>query len=181
MAERCVIGTEERIIDFITGQLFIDTDDEGIRQGIERLLIEEKGYSKKDIEVDRKFEIVIGEEINRSKVDLIVSVEEKIVMIIKCARGSLVSREREVLSCARIFDTYIIPFAVVTNGEDAEVLDTISGEVISCGLGAIPSKNQALEALGRIEFKRLPEKRIEKEKRIFLAFDAFKCPSECDY
>jgi hypothetical protein len=180
MAERCVIGTEERIIDFITGQLFIDTDDERIRQKIERLLIEEKGYSKKDIEVDREFEIVIGEEINRSKVDLIVSVEEKIFMIIKCARGSLISREREVLSCARILDTYIIPFAVVTNGEDAEVLDTISGEVISCGLGAIPSKNQVLEALGRIEFKRLPEKRIEKEKRIFLAFDAFKCPSECD-
>ena len=180
MAERCVIGTEERIIDFITGQMFIDTDDERIRQGIERLLIEEKGYSKKDIEVDREFEIVIGEEINRSKVDLIVSVEEKIFMIIKCARGSLISREREVLSCARIFDTFIIPFAVVTNGEDAEVLDTTSGEVIDYGLGAIPSKNQALEALGRIEFKRLPEKRIEKEKRIFLAFDAFKCPSECD-
>ncbi|MBM4136373.1 MAG: type I restriction enzyme HsdR N-terminal domain-containing protein [Nitrospira sp.] len=180
MVERCVIGTEERIIDFITGQLFIDTDDERIRQTIERLLIEENGYSKKDIEVDREFEIVIGEEINRSKVDLIVSVEEKIFMIIKCARGSLVSREREVLSCARIFDTYQIPFAVITNGEDAEILDTISGAVISCGLGAIPSKNQALEALGRIEFKRLPEKRIEKEKRIFLAFDAFKCPSECD-
>jgi hypothetical protein len=180
MAERCVIGTEERIIDFITGQMFIDTDDERIRQKIERLLVEDKGYSKKDIEVDREFEIVIGEEINRSKVDLIVSVEEKIFMIIKCARGSLISREREVLSCARILDTYIIPFAVVTNGEDAEVLDTTSGEVIDYGLGAIPSKNQALEALGRIEFKRLPEKRIEKEKRIFLAFDAFKCPSECD-
>ncbi len=184
MAERCVIGTEERIIiDFITGQLFIDTDDERIRQKIERLLVEEKGYSKKDIEVDREVEIVIGEEINRSKVDLIVSVEEKNFMIIKCARGSLVSREREVLSCARIFDTYQIPFAVVTNGEDAEILDTISaisGEVIGCGLEAILSKTQALETLRGIEFKRLPEERIEKEKRIFLAFDAFKCPSKCD-
>ena len=181
MAERCVIGTEERIIDFITGQLFIDTDDEGIRQKIERLLVEDKGYSKKDIEVDREFEIVIGEEINRSKVDLIVSVEEKNFMIIKCARGSLISREREVLSCARILDVYPIPFAVVTNGQDAEVLDTISGEVIDYGLEAIPSKLQALEALKRIEFKRLPEERMEKEKRIFLAFDAIKCPMECDY
>jgi len=169
------------ICDFITGQLFIDTDDEGIRQKIERLLVEDKGYSKKDIEVDREFEIVIGEEINRSKVDLIVSVEEKIFMIIKCARGSLISREREVLSCARILDVYPIPFAVVTNGQDAEVLDTISGEVIDYGLEAIPSKPQALEALKRIEFKRLPEGRMEKEKRIFLAFDAIKCPMECDY
>ncbi|MDI6889396.1 MAG: type I restriction enzyme HsdR N-terminal domain-containing protein [Thermodesulfovibrionales bacterium] len=169
------------ICDFITGQLFIDTDDERIRQGIERLLIEEKGYSKFDIEVDREFEIVLGEEINRSKVDLVVSVEEKIFMVIKCARGSLVSREREVLSCARILDIYQIPFTVVTNGEDAEVLDTISGEVIGNGLEAIPSKSQILEILKGMEFKRLPEKRIEMEKRIYLAFESIKCPSECDY
>lgn len=184
MSEKCINGTEERIIDFITGQQFIDKDDERIRQTIERFLIEEKGYSKKDIEVDREFDIALGDELNKSKVDLIVSivsVEKNFFMIIKCARGSLVSREREVLSCARIFDTYQIPFAVITNGEDAEVLDTISGEVIGCGLEAVPSKSQALEALKRVEFKKLPEKRIEKEKRIFLAFDAFKCPSECDY
>jgi len=168
------------ICDFITGQAFLDTDDEGIRQKIERLLIEEKGYSKQDIEVDREFEIVIGKEIHKSKVDLIVNVEEKRFMIIRCARGSLVSREREVISCARILDVYQIPFAVVTNGEDAEVLDTISGEVIGNGLGAIPSKANALEAIKQIEFKKLLEKRIEKEKRIFLAFDAIKCPSKCD-
>jgi len=168
------------ICDFITGQAFLDTDDEGIRQKIERLLIEEKGYSKQDIEVDREFEIVIGKEIHKSKVDLIVNVEEKRFMIIRCARGSLVSREREVISCARILDVYQIPFAVVTNGEDAEVLDTISGEVIGNGLGAIPSKANALEAMKQIEFKKLLEKRIEKEKRIFLAFDAIKCPSKCD-
>jgi hypothetical protein len=168
------------ICDFITGQAFLDTDDEGIRQKIERLLIEEKWYSKQDIEVDREFEIVIGKEIYKSKVDLIVNVEEKRFMIIRCARGSLVSREREVISCARILDVYQIPFAVVTNGEDAEVLDTISGEVIGNGLGAIPSKANALEAIKQIEFKKLLEKRIEKEKRIFLAFDAIKCPSKCD-
>ncbi|MDH5201898.1 MAG: type I restriction enzyme HsdR N-terminal domain-containing protein [Nitrospirota bacterium] len=168
------------IHDFITGQAFLDTDDERIKQKIERLLIEEKGYSKQDIEVDKEFEIVIGKEIYKSKVDLIVNVEEKRFMIMRCARGSLVSREREVISCARILDVYQIPFAVVTNGEDAEVLDTISGEVIGNGLGAIPSKANALEAIKQIEFKKLQEKRIEKEKRIFLAFDAIKCPSKCD-
>jgi hypothetical protein len=181
MAERYVSGSEERIIDFITGQLFIDTDDERIRQRIERFLIEEKGYSKKDIEVDREFEIVLGEEINRSSIDLVVSIEGKICMIIKCARGSLVSREREILSCARILDVYQVPFAVITNGEDAEVLDTISSEIIGCGLEAIYSKKQALEALSRIEFKKLPKEKVEKEKRIFLAFDAIKCPSKCDW
>jgi hypothetical protein len=168
------------ICDFITGQVFIDTDDERIRQGIERFLVEEKGYSKKDIEVDREFDVVIGKEINRSKVDLVVNIEEKIFMVIKCARGSLVSREREVLSCARILDVYQIPFAVITNGQDAEIIETISGEIIGCGLEAIPSKTQALEAIKKIEFKKLQDERIEKEKRIFLAFDSIKCPSKCD-
>lgn len=181
MAERCVIGTGERIIDFITGQILIDTDDERIRQAIERFLIEKKGYSKKDIEVDREFNIALGDELNKSKVDLVISIEGNIFMVIKCARGSLVSRQREVLSCARILDVYQIPSAVVTNGKDAEVLDTLSGEVIGFGIDAIPSKAQALETIAQIEFKKLPEKRIEKEKRIFLAFDAIKCPSECGY
>ena len=168
------------ICDFITGQAFLDTDDERIRQKIEQLLIEEKGYSKQDIEVDREFEIVVDGEKYRPKVDLIVSVKGKRFMIIRCARGSLVSREREVISCARILNTYQIPYAAVTNGEDAEVIDTITGEVIGYGLEAIPSKTQILETLEKTEFKSLPEKRIEKEKRIFLAFDAIKCPSKCD-
>lgn len=168
------------ICDFITGQVFIDTDDERIRQKIERFLIEEKGYSKKDIEVNREFEIALDGEINRSKVDLIVNVEEKRFMVIKCARGSLVSREREVISCARIFGVYQIPLAVITNGEDAEILDIISGEVSDYGLEAMPSKLQALEAIEKIEFKKLQDERIEKEKRIFLAFDSIKCPSKCD-
>ncbi len=168
------------IHDFITGQAFLDTDDERIRQRIELFLIEEKGYSKQDIEVDREFEVVIDKEIHRSKVDLIVNVEGKRFMIVKCVRGSLVSREREVLSCARILDSYQIPFAAVTNGEDAEVLDTLSGEVIGNGLESIPSKAKALEAIKQIKFEKLQEKRIEKEKRIFLAFDAIKCPSKCD-
>ncbi len=156
----------------------VDTDDERVRQKIERFLIEEKGYSKEDVKVGRELEIVIDGKINRSKIDLVLNIEGKKFMVINCARGSLASWQREVLSCARILDTYQIPFAVITNGEDAEVLDTISGEVVGNGLGAIPSKSHALETLGKIEFRRLPEQRIEREKRIYLAFQTIK--SECD-
>lgn len=177
MVEKCEIKGE-KIIDFITRQVFIDTDDERIRQRIEHLLIEEKGYLKEDIEVNREFEVAVDNEILRAKADLIVSVEGKSFMLISCARSSLVMREREILSCARIIDDYQIPFSVITDGRDAEVMDTISGEVVGSGLEAIPTRQQALETIKSIEFKKLPEKRIEKEKRIFLAFDTIK--SECD-
>lgn len=173
-------GVEEKLIDFITGQEVVDTTDERVRQGIERFLIEEKGYSKDDIEVDRGFDIVIDEKINRSKVDLVISVEGKRFMIIKCSRGSLSSWEREVLSCARIFDIYIIPFAVITDGEDAEILDAVSGKVTGYGLRGIPSRHEALEAIKRIEFKGLPEDKREKEKRVFWAFESIKS-EECGF
>lgn len=155
-------------------------DNERIKEGVKRFLIEKGGYSENDIEVDTAFDVVIGNEINKSKADLIISLNGKRFMVIKCAPGSLVSREREVLCSARILDFYQIPFAVVTNGVDAEVLDTISGKVIGHGLGAIPSRAEAIEILKVAEFKRLPEEKAEKEKRIFLAFNALKCPSECD-
>jgi len=82
MVERCVSRSEEELIDFITGQPFLATDDERIRQGIERLLVEEKGYSKEDIEVDRGFEVAIDGEMLRAKADLVVSAEGKKFMVI---------------------------------------------------------------------------------------------------
>lgn len=179
MSEQC--PPQERIIDFITGQELPSTNEETVRQTIERLLVEERGYAKEDIEVGQRIHLTIGNETIPSEVDLVVSTEGKRFMIVKCAPGSLVTRERPALSSARLLDSYQIPLAVVTNGEDAEVLDTLSGKVIAQGLEAIPSKDKASENVRQMEFKGLPGNRREKEMRILAAFDAIRCPSECDY
>jgi hypothetical protein len=156
------------------------SDEEGIKQKILSLLIEQKGYSRDDIIVDKEFDIIIDNEIRKSSVDLLITLQKVTFMIIRCARGSLVTREREILSCARILDSYLIPFSVVTNGEDAQIIDSASGEIIGHGLDSIPAKPDALEILEKIELHKLALDRIEKEKRIFLAFDALKCPTECN-
>lgn len=155
------------------------TDHDKIKQKILNFLIEQKGYLKDDVIIDKEFEIFLDSKKYKFCIDFLIILKEKILMIIRCVRGSLVSREREVLSAARIFTSYQIPFSVVTNGIDAEIIDSDSGEVISYGLNSLPSRSEALEFLQKIEFRRLSEDRIEKEKRIFLLFDAFKCPSEC--
>jgi hypothetical protein len=90
-----------------------------------------------------------------------------------------VSRERSTLAAARLVESYAVPFAVVTNGKDAEVLETRSGHVIAQGLEAIPSKEEALERIRTLTFERLPEKRLEKEKRILYVFDVLS-ERECD-
>lgn len=166
--------------DFITGHEIIDTDDERCRQKIAHFLVEEKGYSKDDIEVRREVELVCGNERAFAIVDFVVRVGGKSFIVVRYGPGSLVTRERPALASARILETYQIPLTVVTNGRDAEVLDTISGKVIAMGLQAIPSKNKALKQIEKIEFRKLPPKRVEVEKRFLFAFEALEHSSECD-
>jgi hypothetical protein len=65
--------------------------------------------------------------------------------------------------------------AVVADPENAEVLEVVTGKVIGEGFGAIPVKEQLLRILSETEPKPLSPERIEKEKRVLLAFDAIKC------
>ncbi len=96
-------------------------------------------------------------------------------MIIKCAPGSLSSRERHAVAAARVLSSPPIPFAVVMDPMSAVVLDTATGKVIGEGFEAIPTKQQIVDMLSGRELKPLPPERLEREKRVLLAFDALRC------
>ncbi len=160
------------ITDFVTGEKIPDVGAEANRQTIERLLLTEKGYTKKDIEVDAPLEVTIGNEPYRSSVDLVISVDGTRYMVIKCAPGSLGSREREIVSAARLLDEYQIPVSVVSDGKTAVVLDSVSGKKIGEGLDAIPSKKALQETANSLELQPLPEKRLDREKLIFRSYDS---------
>lgn len=166
-------------VDYITGHTIVDTHDERARQKIARFLVEEKGYLKDDIEVRRDIPLTVDGDSGTARVDFVIRVAGKVFAIIIFGPGSLVSRERSTLAAARLVESYAVPVAVVTNGKDAEVLETRSGHVIAQGLEAIPSKEQALERIRTLTFERLPEKRLEKERRILYVFDVLS-ERECD-
>jgi hypothetical protein len=160
------------LIDFITGKEIPDIGAEANRQAVERFLVNEKGFDKTDIEVDAVIEIMIGDESYKSKIDLVVSVSGKRFMAIKCAAGSLGSREKEILSASRLLDKYQIPYSAASDGKTAIVLDTVSGKKIGEGLDAIPSKQEAETKLGTLIFIPFSEKRLEREKLIFRSYDS---------
>jgi len=160
------------ITDFVTGEKIPDVGAEANRQMIEKILVTEKRYAKKDIEVNVPIEVTIGDEPYRSSVDLVVSVHGKRYMAIKCAPGSLGSREREIVSAARLLDEYQIPVSAVSDGKTAMVLDTVSGKKIGEGLDAIPSKKALQETAKSLELQPLAEKRLEREKLIFRSYDS---------
>lgn len=162
------------LIDFVTGKEIPNIGAEENRQAVERFLVEEKGYSKEDIAVDVDIAMTVAGEIYQSQVDLVVSIDKGSVrlMAFKCAAASLGSREREIVAAARLLDPgYQIPYAVVSDGNAAIVLDTISGKKIEEGMAAILSKKQAIEKLKTIELLSLPKERLEKERLIFRTYD----------
>ena len=55
--------------DFITGESITDTDDERYRQKLARLLVEDKGYAKNDIEVRLKIETLFAKQFVVSTID----------------------------------------------------------------------------------------------------------------
>ena len=170
----------DTLVDYITGETVPDVGAEGNRQAVERFLVERKGYLRSDIAVDLEVMMEVGGSRYRSSVDLVVSVplpersETSVkIMVFKCAAGSLGSREREILSAARLINgTYQIPLAVATDGVTAILLDTLTGKKWGEGLDAIPSRQAACKRLHTLVFQPLPVDRREREKLIFRSYDS---------
>ena len=169
------------LTDLITGEILKDTLDERYRQKIARLLIDEKKYLKGDIQARKKLLVKAGQNKAVIKIDFIINVSDRHCMIIKYGPGSLVTRHRSVLAASRVLTPYQIPVAVVTNGEDAEILDGRSSKVLSRGLDAIPSKMELLETANRFEFNGISTDRAEMESRILYCYEVDdSCPCDED-
>ena len=163
--------------DYVTGESIVDTDDERYRQKLARFLVDEKGYVKNELTMRQTIETMFNKQFVTSKIDVGVSLDGRCFMILRYGPGSLVTRERSAIAAARMLkDSYQIPLAVVTNGEDAELLDTYKGKVLAQGLEAIPSRDEAKKMIETLEFKPFTdEKRREREMRIMNAFDIEIC------
>ncbi|MDM8536832.1 2,3-bisphosphoglycerate-independent phosphoglycerate mutase [Desulfobacterales bacterium HSG17] len=160
------------IIDNITGRVLPDLGAEANRQKLEHFLMAQRGFDRKDIDVDSKIEFEINGENYISKIDLVIRVKGKRFMCIKCAPGSLGSREKEILSASRILDTYQIPFSAVSDGKTAIVFNTVNGKKIREGLEAIPTKDEAVEQMSGLPLFPLSDKRRVKEQLIFRSYDS---------
>lgn len=159
--------------DYLTGQKIPDVGAEANRQAVERYLVETKGYRAVDIVVDAPLVIEVAGEPYRSRIDLLVMAGQpsRPFMAVKCAAGSLGSREREIVSAGRIFGEHQIPLAVVSDGRHAIILDTVSGRKIAEGMAAIPDRPEAFRQIARSAVVAYPRERLEREKLVFRSYD----------
>ena len=63
------------ITDFISGKEIPNVGSEENRQRVAQFLVNEKGFSKEDIEVDVDIEMSVAGETYRSQIDLVVSID----------------------------------------------------------------------------------------------------------
>jgi hypothetical protein len=162
----------DRIIDYVTGREVMNIGAEANRQAVERLLVDEKRFLREDIEVDAPIDIDIDGQLYRSCVDLVVSVNGKRIVAVKCAAGSLGSREREILAAARLIDAYQLPLSLVSDGTTAVILDTASGHRLGQGLAEIPMKSRLVDDFETLVFQPLPDHRRRREMLIFRSYDS---------
>ncbi|MBU8911589.1 MAG: type I restriction enzyme HsdR N-terminal domain-containing protein, partial [Desulfobacterales bacterium] len=134
-----------KLNDFLTGSVIADTLDERYRQKIAKNLVIDGSFKKKDIKSNINIEIAAGDKKAVIKVDFLVKYQNKIIAVIKYAPGSLVTRRLSTLALSRIIKPYQIPIVVVTNGEDAEILDGNSGKVIAAGIENLLDKKNIKE------------------------------------
>lgn len=162
----------ETLVDRVTGNRVPNIGAEENRQAVERLLMEEKGFSREEIGVDVPIAVTAAGEVYRSRLDLVVSLAGRPLMVVKCAAGSLGSREREAVSAARCLDSQPLPLAVVSDGETAIVFDAVTGKPIGTGLEAIPDRAALARLAEAPPPAPLSAERLAREHLIFKSYDS---------
>lgn len=171
-----ILGTTT---DYLTGLEIEDNHDERLRQKIIKLLVEEKDYKKQEIKKDLKIDISINNFKASIPVDFTIYIENQIKMIIKYAPGSITSRIKPAIACARLIDESEVPLCVVTNGIEAETIETASGRTIKKGLDSIFKKNELINFCTKTEKKTITSDIRQKAEKILFAFEVNdRCP--CD-
>ena len=165
----------DTLVDYISGKEIPFSNRDNIRQKLVKTLVEGKGYLKEDISLDREIRFDIEGQQVCSLVDISIGLDSKTLMVFKCASGSIVSRERQVIAAARLLEDYIIPFAVVTNGVNIELLDTLSEKVICDSMQLIPTRQELFENSRNLTLKSAKKNKLVYEQRILHTYDEISC------
>jgi hypothetical protein len=166
-------------VDVLSGATIVDTHDERLRQALARLLLEQKGYGRDEIRARLPLSIRAGERCAIVPVDFLLEIGGRAALVIHYGPGSLVTRHRPALAMARLVRPYQIPFAVVTNGRQADVLAVATGRLLGEGLEAIPTRAVLAGWMAGADFEPVAPERAEREARILYAYEVDgSCP--CD-
>lgn len=169
------MGTSHLIMgattDFITGNTVPDTHDERIIQKISRFLVEEKYFSKNEIGTREKLFLTVDGKTGTVMVHFVIRIDGQPFAVIMYGPGSIVTRQRPTLATARLLTPEITPVAVITNGTDALIMDTVSGKVTGKNLDSLPDREGAARLLTDYQSAAISREQRKKEERILFTME----------
>jgi hypothetical protein len=151
-----------------------------VKKAIIDYLLSEKGYSAEDLEIEREFRIELGAEVFTVKCDVILKVEGRTFLLVKCAMTSPESWERYTVAMCRVASNEVVPFCLVSDGDYAGLIDSTTGKVISDRFEQLPPKQEALRIVREGSSSPFVGEKAEREKRILYAFEGIGCAAAKD-
>jgi len=168
------------IVDFLTLRMLPDTLDERYRQALARRLVLDGGHPVEAIR--SRIPLMVSIDGNRPAgipLDFLIWAQGTPGMLVKFGPGSLVTRHRSAIAAARLAASRPLPVTVVTNGVDADVLDTTTGKILGSGLDALPDRGTLETWVTTMPTAVLDPAKREREERIFYVYEVDgSCP--CD-
>jgi hypothetical protein len=167
---------ERLILDKIAGKEFIEIMQlRGVKQIVYETLIQKKGFHVEEVRIDPQFTLIFGTGEATVSIDFMLILEGISFMVIRCVSSGIESWERSVVAFARAINDYQIPYAVVTDGEQAKVTDIIKNVSVRISIQELFTRQEALSFIKDFQKIPYPDKYREKEKRIIYAFEDLKC------
>lgn len=141
-------------------------------------LLNTKGYSPDDLRVNYTADLALADGKSfQTAADVLVVIDERPVLFVKCSMSSLASWDRHSVAFCRVGAGRQVPFAVVTDGVEVRLISGLDGSVSEGTLADIPSREEAIRVLAAMTATSFPEEKGERERRILFAFDAIRCPT----
>ena len=169
---------EKMIRDKVEKEDFVEIMQlKGVKQIVWDKLTEEKGFNRHEIAIEPKFELAISDCEATVSIDFVINLPQATFAVIRCANAGLEFWERYVTAFAMAVKDYQIPFAMVTNGYEAKIIDVLLSSIVGENMKDFCNRKDALKIMQNFKKIPCPEKRLEKEKRIIYAFEGIKCPT----
>ncbi len=105
-------------------------------------------------------------------IDFLITLDGRPAAIVVCAPGWISNLSRAATAAARLLAETVIPLTVVTNGDQVEIVDSLTGRVIGSRRENLPDRDQLAARLAAVPPWRLDQSRRRKEARILAAYQA---------
>ncbi|SDB38163.1 Type I restriction enzyme R protein N terminus (HSDR_N) [Desulfonatronum thiosulfatophilum] len=168
------VSLGQTIQDYLTGDELEMTTYEDLRQGLARMLVEEKGYPKEKVIPKVEIKYDVDDKPFSRNVDLLVYDDQgKPVLALLFCSGTPESYTREAVYAGRLVPEGPTSLVVVTDSKDARLLRTMDGKVLDSGFAAIPSWDALQKLLRDNPAPKLDPARVLREQRVFYMYSGF--------